>query len=520
MTNLIPVIYAALGAAFTYYTLPILSGFLRGPCIVGLFFLMIALVSLSRVLALGLVGITPAESFSPAIFRISHRRILALAAGLILGLTSRSLVDGEPRLGLPRERIRFISGILGEDPRESSGGQAAHRAAGMGYLELRSASNPKGVRATARGRVLVFFPGEVLPRLREFGRGAELYLEGAFTEPTPGSGFNGPRMFRATAVHIVKPAPAQEQLRTGMRQTLLDKFGPYRWGGLAAALILGVKDNLDSELALGYRNAGCAHVLALSGMHLAIVAALAAFFLRKPLGLKPASLAGAALILLYVVLVGVQPSLERSLIMYLLGTAAVLGFLPRQPQARGPMSLLSMAFLIQLILRPSSGDSLSFILSYLALWGILTVGESFRGILRGRLPDFLAQPLAASIGAYLATAAITAASFGMVRPVGLVAGLIIVPLTSVFMIAAMAILVLGFLPAFLPGLAALMGFVDICLSALYGLLNRLVSMAALVPGIPAQGWTRELLVSIFITGLCLFLGNRLIQRRLRLAPFC
>jgi competence protein ComEC len=385
----------------------------------------------------------------------------------------------------------------------------------MGYLELRSASNAEGVRATARGRVLVFFPAEILPRLRTFGRGAELFLEGAFAEPPITGGFGGPPMFRAKAVHITKPAPALEQFRTGIRQTLLDKLSPYRWGGLGAALILGVKDNLDSDLAQGYRNAGCSHVLALSGMHLALVAALAAFFLRRPLGIKLASLTGAGLILHYVALVGVQPSLERSAIMYLLGTAAILGFLPRQP-----LPLLSMAFLIQIIIHPSSGDSLSFILSYLALWGILTVGQISQGILRGRLPEFLSQPLAASIGAYLTTAAVTAASFGMVRPVGLLAGLVIVPLTSVFMIAAIAVLALGFLPVFPPGLAALMGLTDTGLSALYGLLNRMVSLAALVPGIPAKTWTREFLISLIAVGLLLFLGNRFMQRRQTLAPFC
>jgi competence protein ComEC len=380
----------------------------------------------------------------------------------------------------------------------------------MGRLALGGTVGRQGIRATARGTVLVFFPPETLPRLRDFGRGAALYVEGSFGEPAgeKRAFTDGTPLFRARAVHIVRPPPGGEGLRTGIRLAILDKLSPRRWGGLAAALLLGVRDTLDSELARAYQNAGCSHVLALSGMHLAIVASIVAFFLRKPLGLKAAALTGAVLIVLYTVLVGAQPSLERAAIMYLLGTAGILGALPRQP-----LPLLAMAFLIQITLRPSSGDSLSFILSYLALGGILTAGETLGGIFRGRLPEFLAQPLAASLGASLSTAAVTTAAFGMVRPVGILAGLIIVPLTTLFMIGAMAALALDFLVPFL------IVPLDQGLSLLYALMGRLVSLAAAVPGLSFRGWGAALLISLGMAALCAGPGNRRILRRQNLAPF-
>ena len=248
-------------------------------------------------------------------------------------------------------------------------------------------------------------------------------------------------------------------------------------------------------------------MLALSGMHLAIVAALAAFFLRKPLGLKAAAVFGAVFILLYVGLIGVLPSLERAAIMYLLGAAAVLGFLPRRP-----LSLLAMAFVIQLIIRPSAGTSVSFVLSYLALLGILTVGEFLHELLRGRLPEFLASPLSVSLGAYLATQAVVA-GFGTVRPVGILAGPVIVPLTTAFMIAVIAALPISFLSPFL------MRYLSMALSLFYGLLERIVSLAALVPGLAAGVWTRELLLTLLAAGLCLYPGYPYSIRRRTLAPF-
>ncbi|MDR3123166.1 MAG: ComEC/Rec2 family competence protein [Treponema sp.] len=492
-----PILCAALGAAVGFYTHGALSAAVRPRWVLILLLAVAALVSACRVLALGWG--TPGF-FRPA-FRSIHRRALALAAGLILGVVAAAASLGAaPRLGLPVEAVRGIAGVLDEDPRETSNGR------GMGYLALQSVAGEGGLRVSARGRVLVFFPTEALPRLREFGRGAEIFVEGGFaTGNFAAGGADG--LFRARSTHIVSPAPAWEQRRTGVRLTLLEKLEGRSWGGLGAALLLGVKDNLDSDLARKYRDAGCSHVLALSGMHLAIVAALAAFFLRKPLGLKAASVVGAVLILLYVSLIGVQPSLERSAIMYLLGAAAVLGFLPRHS-----LSLLAMAFVIQIALRPSAGTSLSFTLSYLALAGILTVGEFLHGLLRGRLPEFLASPLAASLGAYLATQAV-AAGFGVVRPVGVLAGLVVVPLTTVFMIAVIAALPLSFIAPFL------MRYLDMALTLFYALLDRVVSLAALIPGIAANGWARELILTLLAVGLCLCPGYPYSIRRRTLAPF-
>jgi competence protein ComEC len=488
-----PVLCAAPGAALAFYVYGALPAAFRPRCVLVLLLFAVALASLIRVLALGW------GSPAPGFFRGAHRRALALAAGLVLGIAASAAASLEsvPCLGLPPEEVRGIAGILDEDPRETRGGR------GLGYLALRGVTGAEGLRASARGRVLVFFPPEALPRLRDFGRGAEVFVEGGFVPEDGGSG----GLFRARSTHVVSPATAWEQRRTGVRLALLEKLEGHSWGGLGAALILGVKDNLDSGLARSYREAGCSHVLALSGMHLAIVGALAAFFLRKPLGIKAAAALGAALILLYVGLIGVQPSLERSAIMYLLGAAAVVGFLPRQP-----LALLAMTFVIQLIVRPSSGNSISFILSYLALVGILTMGEFLHGLLRGRVPEFLASPLSASLGAYLATQAV-AAGFGVVRPVGILAGLVIVPLTTVFMIAVIAALPISFIAPFLTP------YLGTALSLYYVLLERVVSLAALVPGFAANGWARELALTLLAAGFCLYPGYPYSIRRRSIAPF-
>jgi competence protein ComEC len=195
--------------------------------------------------------------------------------------------------------------------------------------------------------------------------------------------------------------------------------------------------------------------------------------------------------------------------MYLLGTLAVLGAFPRRP-----VVLLALAFVIQICLKPASGDSLSFMLSYLALAGILALGDPLHDLFRGLLPEVLSLPLAASIGAFIATAGINAASFDILRPVGILAGLVITPLTGVFMIAAMMYLAAAFLP--FPLIAPLLGR---ALSLLYEVLSRIAGWAGQVPGLEVSNPRMVLAASIAVSAALVLFWKRRSEKGRRLVPF-
>jgi competence protein ComEC len=276
-------------------------------------------------------------------------------------------------------------------------------------------------------------------------------------------------LFIAKGVFVVRPPSKLDQLRTAIRIACVEVFTPYRWGGLALALLIGIRDNLDSELAEQYRNAGVSHILALSGMHLAIISAVIAFLLKRPLGLKWSAAAGSLLIAGYIFLAGVMPSLERSGLMYFLGAAAVILGLPKYPWLT-----LCFSFLLQIVIHPESGTSLSFILSYGALAGILTMsGPLFNGM-RRCLPPVIGASLAASLAAFIATLSITAGFFGTIRPVGIVCGLFLGPLSTVFMIGALLF------PAVPPFLRML---INRGMDMLYIVLEKIVFTAGRVPPI-------------------------------------
>ena len=490
-------ISAGLGTAISYYSYPFFN---KSPYGLNLLFIIFILLIIFVCCLRTLCNIPVNNSF-PLIIKIS---LLAGAAviGFSLGVAARRTVNTNIEMGLPSGNIIAVSGIIKEDPRSFAGGSA------LGVLDLRECSGSGGVRSSAKGRINVFFPSEIIPRLKEFGRGSLIYSDGVLSQGRMGLVFN------ATSVHIISPASKIDTFRTGMRTFLIEKFmsrsgeSPPIWGGLASALLLGIRDDLETDLSDGFRNSGCSHILALSGMHLGILSGVLAFLLKRPLGKRWASLIGALFIIFYVFTAGSQPSLVRSAIMYLIGTFMLWGFLKAKP-----ILLLFMAFIIQIIFQSDTGVSLSFILSYLALLGILTLGMDIRSILRGRLPEILNGGLSASLGAFIVTSPIVVLYFGTIRPIGIIAGLVLAPISSLFMIFSLAALVSGFLP--LP----LWNIFDFFLSLLYNLLKFLISIAREVPGISISSFIPVLVFCVLFWVLILYLKKRDDLQRRSIASF-
>jgi competence protein ComEC len=188
----------------------------------------------------------------------------------------------------------------------------------------------------------------------------------------------------------------------------------------------------------GFRAAGATHVLSVSGLHLAAVAGLVFFLVRRVIGavpavalrVPPARIAAAVAlpaVVLYTLLTGEAVATLRSALM----AAAVLG----AGLARRPFSLaagVAMAALVLLVDRPLLLLDVSFQLSFASViaLGLFAgrlapeTGESRRGRVLGWLGRFGAATAAAS----LATAPLVAHHFGEVTPAAPLGNLALVPL--------------------------------------------------------------------------------------------
>jgi len=415
--RLTPVLCAAIGAAAGFYVL------FKVPLHITVFILIFLTAALCFFRVLSSLCLQSRRLHLTAVCAS------VFAAGLVFGMCAAAAGSNELNAGIAENKITAVEAVLLEDPRILPNGTA------MVSVSLTKCAGSGGLRANASGVITIFFPQVNAQKIKEFGRAAAVFAEGSLRQSNFGYSFS------AVSLHVTKPAPPFERMRTGIRLGLIERFEGKPWGGLALAMLLGIRDNLDTDFTARYGNAGLSYILALSGMHLAVLAALITFLFRKLLGLKLSAVLSAVIIIIYCVLVGPMPSLNRAVLMYVLGVIAVLGFLPKST-----VSVLSLSFLIQIFLTPQAGSSLSFILSYTALLGIVITGNALSSLFSGKIPDFLLQPLSLSCGVFLTTAGICIYTFGSLAPIGIIAGLIIVPLITVFMIGSMIWLLISFLP--------------------------------------------------------------------------
>ena len=205
-------------------------------------------------------------------------------------------------------------------------------------------------------------------------------------------------------------------------------------GPLAQALLLGVKDELDSEFKELFQAAGCAHLLALSGQHLSIICALVSLIgrriIKKEKMVRKISLVFAWF---FVWLAGPGPSLLRSV--FMLSCAEIARELDR-PQSG--FALLSLASILLALFSPRSINSLSSIYSFSAMAGLMAFSGRFLIILRHWMPDLLAKAFSASLAAVCGTAPVSLLTFGTFIPAGIFAATAAAPIMLVFMWIALA----------------------------------------------------------------------------------
>jgi competence protein ComEC len=118
------------------------------------------------------------------------------------------------------------------------------------------------------------------------------------------------------------------------------------------------------------------------------------------------------------------------------------------------------------------------------------------------VPEILSAGLSASLGAFIVTSPVTALFFGSLRPIGILAGLFLAPLSSLFMILALAALAASFLPF------PLWELLDFFLTWFYRLLEFLVSFFGGFPGISVSGPAPVLIFVSALWILILFLQRR------------
>lgn len=159
---------------------------------------------------------------------------------------------------------------------------------------------------------------------------------------------------------------------------IIDNSFDSESAGIVKAMLVADKSTLDKNIKKLYSENGIAHIMAISGVHVAIIGMTLYGFLRKlRIGRFISGTFSIAIIVLYGIMTGMSSSTERAVIMLILSIAAE--YFGRKTDA--PTSM-GFAMIIMVLGNPYVILDAGFQLSFAAITGVTVVAPQLRKLLR------------------------------------------------------------------------------------------------------------------------------------------
>ena len=360
--------------------------------------------------------------------------------------------------GLARARgpLGFVAGAWLLAARLAAGGGGAPAAAvslptGAGPWEARVAAMSAPREGTQRLTVALEASRGVLlavtaPRFPAVEPGDRVRLAGRVQE-TPEGGYG--EFLRRTGVtgtlrsptialvgHAGDPRAILERVRRAAGDALARAL-PEPAAGLAAGILVGLRDRVDRDLAAAFTATGLSHVVAISGWNIALVGALVGAVLG---GRSRRTRSGGILaaIVAYTLLAGASASVVRASAM---AGVALLARASGRPAAAA--AALGWAVALLVLVDPANATDVGLQLSAAATAGLVAWATPLTGLLdrhAPRLPGWVRDGLGVSLAAQAATLPIVLLAFGRVAPWSLLTNLAVVPLVPLAMATGAAAL--------------------------------------------------------------------------------
>ena len=276
------------------------------------------------------------------------------------------------------------------------------------------------------------------------------------------------------------------QLKCGtLREYLLKRYRELATSdeayAVVAAMTLGDKSGLTTELRESFSVSGASHVLALSGLHLGILYALLTMIFG---GIRRRALASMLVIVAvwgYAAMVGMPLSLLRSAVMLTLYTLTQMVL-----RNNASLNFLAFAALVVLLSSPWSLWDVGFQMSFLAVLGILLFNERLRIFVSRKylkahpVANWCFSMVVVSVSAQLMVAPLVAYYFGRYSCYFLLSNFIAIPLATVLIYLAVVMYALFFVPG-------VQGMVAMAVGWVAKVLTEALGWVASLPGASVDG---------------------------------
>jgi competence protein ComEC len=217
--------------------------------------------------------------------------------------------------------------------------------------------------------------------------------------------------------------------------------------GIAEALLIGYKNDLDKDLVQAYSNTGVVHIIAISGLHLGLIYMVLLWLFDRIPFIKRfkifKSISIISCLWIFSLLTGASASVLRSAVMF---TCIIIGkTIKRQSSIYN--SLAASAFIL-LCYNPYFLWDVGFQLSYLAIIGIISLQKPIHQLLyfETYLIKKIWEMSSITIAAQIITFPICLYYFHQFPNVFLISNLIAVPLSTVILFSEIILICFSWIP--------------------------------------------------------------------------
>jgi competence protein ComEC len=344
----------------------------------------------------------------------------------------------------------LVKGTVIDDPVFDTGFYNTKRTVFL--LKAKSVSDGASWNRVSGSVKVVSYAGPV-----ELNFGDEIMLQGTLSEPlslrNPGvfdyskylrlkGIYSAIKVDRDSAIKVVSPAVGFSieglayKLRRWARKAIDSSFDA-RDSGFLKSIIIGDRAELEEGINDDFIKTGTVHVLAISGLNVAFVAAMCmAIFgiLRVPRKLNMVLVA--VILIFYAFATGANPPIVRAVIMFAFFTVGyVIG------RDSDPLNILSAAGLAILLYDPKTLFDAGFQLSFASIASMIIFAPRITKWMApkrlnasrflNKAAIFLTSGIAVSMAAWIGSFPLVAKYFNIVSPVSFIANLLIVPFLSV-----------------------------------------------------------------------------------------
>lgn len=251
-----------------------------------------------------------------------------------------------------------------------------------------------------------------------------------------------------------------DKVQGNLAKVFSDLFDDKR-ASLATAMVLGDKKNLDADIKMLYQRNGIAHLIAISGLHIAMIGGTLYKCLRRLTGsFSIAASIGVIFIVSYGVMTGLSGATYRAVIMLVMSIGAdVFG------RKYDGLTAVALALLIMLVNNPYQITQVGFLLSFGAVLGIVLIHPMWKQW-STKIPKCL-DGLFVSISVQLVLTPIMLYHFYEIPLYSIFLNVIVVPLMNILL--AMLIFC-GVIGVFSVGLALIPAYIADGIFAFYEML--------------------------------------------------